>query len=312
VIELRAVTSTITIIMPPKNLLLCFDAFGTLFKPKAPVPQQYAEVAKSLGLGGFSNDDVAASFKLAFKRESTENPNYGKATGLGAEKWWANIITNTFTPLIADSKQEMPQDLVPKLQQRFWGNEGYSLHPDVSPLIKRLRAAHRAAESKIVIGVITNSDDRVPDILTSLGLKVNRLRYGEKPTAPPVPSDDHDIDFTVLSYDVGYEKPAIQIFAAAEEVLQSKIDGEARHIDRDMGGEWRQIYVGDDYEKDIVGAVDAGWNAVLIDRETTRGRKEVSWLDPKTPGDLNNEFKSCKAVGFGSLAKFAEWLPVSK
>ena len=77
--------------MPPKNLLLCFDAFGTLFKPRQPVPQQYTEVAKSLGLGGFSSEDVAKSFKEAFKKAAKENPNFGKSSGMGSEKWWSNV-----------------------------------------------------------------------------------------------------------------------------------------------------------------------------------------------------------------------------
>ena len=49
--------------MSKRNLLICFDAFGTLFKPKRPIQQQYGEVARSLGLGGFSDEDVNSSFK---------------------------------------------------------------------------------------------------------------------------------------------------------------------------------------------------------------------------------------------------------
>lgn len=49
--------------MTPRNLLICFDAFGTLFKPKRPVEQQYGEVARSMGLSGFTDDDVKASFR---------------------------------------------------------------------------------------------------------------------------------------------------------------------------------------------------------------------------------------------------------
>jgi hypothetical protein len=78
-------------IMSKKNLLICFDAFGTLFTPRKPVAQQYSEVARSFGLGGFSDDDIAQSFKKAFKHESKANPNYGKKTGMGAEKWWGNV-----------------------------------------------------------------------------------------------------------------------------------------------------------------------------------------------------------------------------
>jgi hypothetical protein len=77
--------------MSKKNLLICFDAFGTLFTPRKPVAQQYSEVARSFGLGGFSDDDIANSFKKAFKHESKTNPNYGKKTGMGAEKWWGNV-----------------------------------------------------------------------------------------------------------------------------------------------------------------------------------------------------------------------------
>lgn len=49
--------------MTPRNLLICFDAFGTLFKPRAPIEQQYGEVARSLGLAGIRDDDVRDSFK---------------------------------------------------------------------------------------------------------------------------------------------------------------------------------------------------------------------------------------------------------
>jgi hypothetical protein len=49
--------------MSKKNLFICFDAFGTLFTPRKPVAQQYSEVARSFGLGGFSDEDIAKSFK---------------------------------------------------------------------------------------------------------------------------------------------------------------------------------------------------------------------------------------------------------
>lgn len=46
-----------------KNLLLSFDAFGTLFTPKAPIATQYGETAKFYGLAGFTDDELNASFK---------------------------------------------------------------------------------------------------------------------------------------------------------------------------------------------------------------------------------------------------------
>jgi hypothetical protein len=77
-----------------KNLLLCLDAFGTLFTPTRPIGTVYAETAARHGVptGGPDNArEVGDCFKAAFKGETKRNPVYGKATGLGAEKWWANV-----------------------------------------------------------------------------------------------------------------------------------------------------------------------------------------------------------------------------
>ncbi|USW55736.1 Putative HAD superfamily protein [Septoria linicola] len=288
--------------MPPRNLLICFDAFGTLFKPRYPIAQQYGDVARSFGLSGFTNDDVASSFKAAFKKESRANPNYGKANGLNAEKWWTNIITNTFTPIIAPD-QAIPNGMVPKLLHRFWCNEGYTLFEDVQPLVRKLREAHKAEKSRVVIGVITNSDDRVPDILTSFDLKVSPLRYGDHQKSSNFSKGEYDIDFSIMSYDVGHEKPDKRIFEVAEEVLSTAFQnaGDA--------SQWRKVYVGDEYDKDVVGAVNAGWNAILVDRETAGKRDNLVWLDEKPIGSLYEVFESARAVGFSSMEKLAQWLP---
>lgn len=47
----------------PRNLLICFDAFGTLFTPKAPIEQQYGDVARGLGLAGFSDGELKRAFR---------------------------------------------------------------------------------------------------------------------------------------------------------------------------------------------------------------------------------------------------------
>jgi hypothetical protein len=77
-----------------KNLLLCFDAFGTLFTPSVPIPVAYARAAARHGIDCGDTEDpqiVGTRFKEAFKNESAQNPNYGRSTGLGAEKWWGNV-----------------------------------------------------------------------------------------------------------------------------------------------------------------------------------------------------------------------------
>lgn len=58
--------------MPPRNLLICFDAFGTLFKPRYSIAQQYGDVARSFGLSGFTNEDVNSSFKAGAQTNPIE------------------------------------------------------------------------------------------------------------------------------------------------------------------------------------------------------------------------------------------------
>lgn len=74
---------------------MCFDAFGTLFKPNTPIPRAYAQAAfrHNIIRDESRNPELtfAKDFKRAFKEATTTNPNYGKATGLGAEKWWSNV-----------------------------------------------------------------------------------------------------------------------------------------------------------------------------------------------------------------------------
>lgn len=156
----------------------------------------------------------------------------------------------------------------------------------------------------MVAGVITNSDDRTSDILISLGVRVNPLRYGDKAIQQ---HDDCEIDFTVLSYDVGVEKPDRRIFEAAEGMLPLVL--RTQPGESDPTESWEKVYVGDEYGKDVVGALDAGWNAVLIDRETSGKQAEVEWLDDRAPGSLLDVFTQARAVGLSSLAKLAEWLP---
>lgn len=196
--------------------------------------------------------------------------------------------------------------MVPKLLHRFWCDEGYVLFDDVQPLIKKLRLAHKANATRVVIGVITNSDDRVPDILKSFGMTVSPLRYGSQSQSVPPECQQYDVDFSVMSYDVGHEKPDRRIFLAAEEMLKVVEGSSGASFD---SSQWRKIYIGDEFDKDVVGALSAGWNAVLVDRETPGQRYDVRWLDREKTGNLGEIFNASKAVGFSSLGKLSAWLP---
>lgn len=160
-----------------------------------------------------------------------------------------------------------------------------------------------------MIGVITNSDNRTADILTSMGVRVNPIHYGDKPKRGDFDHEKFDIDFTVLSYDVGCEKPDRRIFGAAEEMVVSMLERDAGSTQKPDLYDWRKVYVGDEYDKDVVGATNAGWQAVLVGRETAGKRPGVEWLDDKQPSSLFDVLDRVKAVGFSSLSKLSEWLP---
>ncbi|KAF2178821.1 hypothetical protein K469DRAFT_491268, partial [Zopfia rhizophila CBS 207.26] len=255
-----------------KNLLVAFDAFGTLFKPKAPIQTQYGEIARRYGIDCNSPKDLKLSFSAAFKEESREHPNYGKATGLGAEKWWSNVISKTFEPFLKNG-QEIPQQMTSDMLTRFSTKEGYMIYPDVLPFFQLLLAVKTEpipslwGWDKTVVGVVTNSDDRVPGILETFGLKIGPRRVGSSIQRSAEASICNDISFVVLSYDVGHEKPDPQMFDAAKQMLretltEKAVDAEAQSID-----DFELLFVGDSLMQDVRGAERAGWNAVLVDRE---------------------------------------------
>ena len=120
-----------------------------------------------------------------------------------------------------------------------------------------------------MVGIITNSDDRVPLVLESLGLRIGPRRVGSLTNRSADALDEDDISFVVLSYDVGFEKPDRKIFQAAEEMLRETLAGGCEDTYGNGIDGYEKLYVGDELKKDYVGARAAGWNSLLIDR----GRK---------------------------------------
>lgn len=150
------------------------------------------------------------------------------------------------------------------------------------------------------------------------------LHYGEERPEQSLGNSGtgFDVDFTVLSYDVGAEKPDGKIFAAAEEMLGTLLrreEGSAGSSSDASAEAWSKVYVGDEYEKDVVGATQAGWKAVIVEREgaeSSRGEREgVAWLGGKQsavaahPSSLFDVFATTDSVGVGSLKELGEWLP---
>jgi FMN phosphatase YigB (HAD superfamily) len=183
------------------------------------------------------------------------------------------VIKNTYKPFL-NPGQNIPQALVSELLTRYSTSEGYDMYPDVECFFSMLRRRKEQANldlpwkwDKTVVGIITNSDDRVPGILESFGLKIGSRRVGNSAQRSAKASVDDDISFVVLSYDTGFEKPDKRIFDAATEMLKdmlAEIGNKAEGKDID---DFDKLYVGDSIEKDYFGAKKAGWNALVVDRQ---------------------------------------------
>lgn len=299
--------------MPRPGLLLCFDAFGTLFRPK-PVVAQYADVARRCGLAAFSHDELAASLRAALAAETRRHPNYGRATGLGAARWWTNVrhlapsttglltkskvIHATFTPLAAGAA--LPPDLAPRLLRRFASSEGYHAEPALVPALRALRRPPPSClYDGVVVGVVTNSDDRVPAILASFGLDVSPMRYGDDADAAA-----HDIDFVCTSYDVGAEKPDARIFDAAASMSAAVV---ARRPGAGGAAAWHKVYVGDEHAKDVAGAAAAGWSPLLLDADGAAA-PAVPSLEDCCAASIDELFAAHEVLRVPSVQRLVAWL----
>ncbi|XP_014556019.1 hypothetical protein COCVIDRAFT_100802 [Bipolaris victoriae FI3] len=303
--------------MPPykrKNLLLCLDAFDTLFTPSTPIPTAYAQAASRHGIQIPSTQSLASSFKSAFKTTSQKYPNYGKSTvGLSPEKWWETIIKDTFAPFLQQG-QTVSQKLTSELLEHYSSSKGYRVFDDVNSLFSILRNAKQQRSSSwpwdtTIVGIITNSDNRIPSILSSFGLDVASLRYSNSNNSTKQVNTiarDQDVDFVLLSYDASVEKPHPVIFSLAEEMLRdvvsSSFDAQEKGL---QASDFEKLHVGDDLDKDYLGAKGAGWGALLLQRDQGLG-KGVQNIELQ---GKNGDKQRVKAIG--SLLDIAGWQPTS-
>lgn len=110
---------------------------------------------------------------------------------------------------------------------------------------------------KLEIGIITNSDPRVASVLSDLGLHVGHRKYRTNTCALDLEdSSQEHINFVVMSYDVGFEKPDRRIFDVARQ-LGSK---------GQLIEPYECLHVGDHIQQDFLGAQAAGWNSLLLNR----------------------------------------------
>jgi len=203
-----------------------FDVGGTLLKVHPSVGAVYASHARDFGFTG-DPDDLDRQFLVEWK-------NMGGMEGLGRGQgpeveraFWSDIVRRTFAPF-----WNIPNfdPFFEHLYQGFVGRDHWHVFKDVT----ESRILERLKERGIVLGVVSNWDSRLQQILDNVGL----ARY---------------FDFILASTVVGSAKPDTGIFEAA--LTRS---GVAPH---------EACHIGDEPGADLKGAHDSGIQAILIDRD---------------------------------------------
>lgn len=204
--------------------IIFLDAGGTIIYPDPPIGEAYAAFAKGHGIDA-DPARLDAGFRRAFAARKLDGSPQGR-------DWWRETVRETFRPYGEGNDFE---GLFTELYDHFASGAAWRPFDDAAETIETLRGRGYRT------GLLSNWDDRLPDVLADLGL---------------VPG----LDPLVISWQVGAEKPDPRIFAAA---LTAADVAPAR-----------AVMVGDDFEADVLGARAAGMRAVhfVPGAEATDGR----------------------------------------
>lgn len=202
-----------------------FDAAGTLITTSRPVGESYALLARRYGIK-VDPAELTHRFRICFAAAPPL-----AFPGVAAEKlnqierqWWKDLVQTIFEPFGSFTRFD---DYFTELFEYFSRAEAWSLYPEVQDTLSSLR------ERGLSVTVISNFDSRLFGILDGLGISTW-------------------LDSVVISSQVGYAKPAREIFLRALDLHRLKAE-EAMHI-------------GDSPDKDAGGACAAGLTGVLLDR----------------------------------------------
>jgi putative hydrolase of the HAD superfamily len=209
-----------------------FDAGETLLYPHPSFPELFAEVLRERGRRvdpARVQDVVSASAGRFNQILSSEEARLWSTSPERSRAMWDGIYRSFLEDLGADGDRD---ELVEALYDRFTDLASYRLHPDVLPVLARLRT------SDLTLGLISNFEEWLERLLDALEVA-------------------HFFDVTVISGVEGVEKPDPGIFRLA--------------LDRAGVTAERSAYVGDNPEFDVEAARAVGMVPVLIDRRGRYG-----------------------------------------
>jgi putative hydrolase of the HAD superfamily len=233
---------------------ILFDAVGTLIEPEPPVAAAYAAAGRRFG-SSLSADDILPRFRAAFARQERRDAAYaaGSASEAGERARWQAIVGEVFDDIAE------PEALFEALWLHFAQPEHWRLMPGAAVAWRRLAVwqsdtqQHDPRRRGVprLVGIASNFDARLERVCAGLApLAGTRL---------------------FISSQLGHRKPYVAFFRAIESRLRLRPE----HL----------FLVGDDLANDYQGALAAGWQAVLVDRDDRfEGTRRVRSLEELSEG----------------------------
>lgn len=201
-----------------------FDAVGTLIELSRGVGEIYAEVARCHGvdLPAWRIDDAFA--RILTRANPMVFPGVPPERAASLERaWWRDVVRDTFRATDQQVRFDDFDACFEELWRRFAGCDVWRARPGACEALRALKGAGLAT------AVVSNFDQRLPQVLTALGLRSK-------------------LDALVLPAQVGAAKPDRRIFEHALAALGAAPEA--------------SVYVGDDAVRDLAGARAAGLRAI--------------------------------------------------
>lgn len=197
-----------------------FDAVGTILEPNPRPADVYAQIGARHG-SKLPSSFIASAFRKAFDSQEQHDLTQGLVTSeLRELARWRNIVSAVLHDV----------DPIEVCFQELWNHFGQPAHWKLTSNVENIFASLRGRGMRLAVA--SNFDCRLRNVLG--GIPEHRL-----------------IDELVISSEVGWRKPAPQLFASVCQRLgcaPSEI-----------------LFIGDSVANDYVGATAAGMPALLLD-----------------------------------------------